>query len=162
MIRKAVFDDLATINEIYNQAVKQKYQTADTSPVSKKEREIWWANHNADKYPVFVYEKANQIVGWVSLSRYRGGRKALETVAEVSYYVHQDFQGQGVGNSLLEFAISKSRNFGFKNLISLLLGPNKRSIKLLEKFNFERWGCMPKTAIIDGEKHDHLYYGLRL
>ena len=162
MVRKAVFEDMESINEIYNQAVKHKYQTADTFPVSIGEREKWYLNHNTEKYPIFVYVKADQIIGWVSLSIYRGGRQALETVAEISYYVHHDFQGQGVGNSLMKFAISKSMEYGFRNLIALLLGPNNKSIRLLEKYNFERWGCMPNIAEIDGEEHDHLYYGLRL
>ncbi len=162
MIRKAVFDDLGSINEIYNQAIKQKYQTADTSPISMEKRKIWYLNHDTEKYPVFVHVQANQIIGWISLSAYREGRKALETVAEVSYFVHRDFQGKGVGNLLLKTAISKSKEYGFRNLIAILLEPNTRSIKLLEKFNFERWGCMPKIALIDGKEHDHLFYGLRL
>ncbi len=161
-IRKVEFDDLATINEIYNQAVKHKYQTADTEIVSLEARKGWFINHNTEKYPIFVLEVDKEIIGWMSLSAYRTGRKALETTAEVSYYVHNNYQNQGVGTFLLKSAIEISPEYNFTNLIAILLESNTRSIKLLEKFNFSRWGTLPKIALINGNNYDHLYYGLRL
>ncbi len=161
-IKKAVFDDLPAINEIYNQAVKHKYQTADINPITLEERKNWFINHNTEKYPVFVLEISNEIIGWMSMSAYRTGRKALETTAEVSYYVHKDQQGKGVGTFLLKSAIEISVEYNFTNLVAILLESNTRSIKLLEKFNFTKWGTLPKIAHIDGNNYDHLYYGLKL
>ena len=161
-IKKAQFDELSAINEIYNQAVKHKYQTADIDLVTLKERKNWFINHCIEKYPVFVFEVGNEIIGWMSLSAYRTGRKALETTAEVSYYVHNSYQNQGIGTFLLKSAIEISPEYNFTNLIAILLESNTRSIKLLEKFNFNRWGTLPKIALIDGSIYDHLYYGLKL
>ena len=161
-IRKAKTDDLRIINDIYNQAVVKKYQTADIELITMVSRKLWFINHNVEKYPIFVLENNNKIVGWVSLSSYRTGRKALETTAEVSYYVHNDYQNRGIGTVLLKSAIDISAEYNFKNLIAILLESNIRSIKLLEKFNFKSWGTLPKIAKIDGKYYDHLYYGLKL
>jgi phosphinothricin acetyltransferase len=44
----------------------------------------------------------------------------------------------------------------------MLIQNNEGSIKLLEKFGFERWGCMPEIVEFKGDKFDHLYYGLHI
>jgi len=161
-IREAVFEDTVIINEIYNQAVDHSYQTADINPISIKETQQWFTNHDVDSYPIYVALLDNEIIGWMSLSSYRKGREALETIAEVSYYIRKDFQGKGAGSFLLSSAIEIAAQYKFKNLIAILLAPNVKSIKLLEKFGFRRWGTLPKVAIIDNQYYDHLYYGLSL
>ena len=86
----------------------------------------------------------------------------MRFTAEVSYYIHQDYQGQGIGSKLMSFAIKKGKELNFKTLLAILLAFNVPSIKLLEKFNFSKWGCLPNIADFDGEVCSHLYYGLKL
>lgn len=162
MIRKAKLEDLESINSIYNQAVTEGFQTADLEPTSLEERKVWFQCHNDEKYPVFVMEKEGEVIAWLSLSPYRRGRKALESVAEVSYYILQEYQNQGIGTSFLKFAIEEAEKYDFKNLIAILLSFNFRSIQLLQKFQFKQWGAMPSIAHIDGQEVDHVYYGLKL
>ncbi len=109
MIRKATTKDLEAINNIYNQAVLHGYQTADTEIVTIKTRKDWFKNHDLINYPVFVFIKDETVVAWLSLSAYRPGRKALKTLAEISYYVHNDFQVHGIGTKLMEFALDVLR-----------------------------------------------------
>ena len=162
MIRKANATDLESINDIYNQAVLHGFQTADTETISLEERTEWFKNHDLENYPVFVVVIDEVVVGWLSLSAYRHGRKALSTLAEISYYVHNNFQGQGIGSELMRFALKVAPEYGFENLVAILLGANAGSIKLLEKFNFKPWGVLPNVARFGDEKVDHLYYGLVL
>jgi len=63
---------------------------------------------------------------------------------------------------IYDSAIEIAKQYNFKNLVAILLAPNIRSIKLLEKFSFHRWGTLPNVAIIDSQYFDHLYYGLKL
>ena len=88
-IRLAYREDLPVINEIYNQAVSQRFCTAHLSPVSLKKCEAWFATHDPDRFPVFVAVSGEQVSGWVSLGPYRSDRQALAHVAEVSYYVDE-------------------------------------------------------------------------
>lgn len=162
MIREAREDDLKAINDIYNQAVLQGMQTADTEIISLETRKNWFINHDLQNYPVFIYENENEVVAWISLSAYRPGRKALKTLAEISYYVHSDYQGKGIGTKLMEYALNIAPSYGFRNLVAILLGLNNRSIGLLEKFGFSKWGLLPDVAIFDNKTTDHLYYGLKL
>lgn len=161
-IRIARSGDLPTINDIYNQAVRQRFCTAHLKPINMEERELWFAYHDPGRYPVFVVENIQKIAGWVSLGPYREDRQALAHVAEVSYYVDERERGKGMGGRLLSHAVDVAPGFGFTILIAILLNKNPASIGLLEKFGFVSWGLMPGIALIDDQEADHLYYGLKL
>lgn len=161
-IRLAFEEDLFAINNIYNQAVNQRYCTAHLLPLSQTQQASWFKKHNPARYPVFVLVLDKQVSAWISLGPYRIDRQALDHVAEVSYYVEKGHQGKGLGTYLLKHAIGKAPDFGFSVLLAILLGRNQASIGLLEKLEFSCWGTMPGIAKIDDQEDDHLYYGLKL
>src|SRR3954467_3847361 len=102
-IRLAKADDLEAINSIYNQPIDERL-TADMTPISMAARTTWFTEHDSSAYPVFVYEINNQVVAWLSFSKYRPGRGAFKKTAEISYYVHNHFRQQGIGTALVQFA----------------------------------------------------------
>ena len=161
-IRKIEIADLDAVNEIYNQAIRSKYQTAETEETSLEYRRCWYEVHLSGNCPVFVLEEDGEVEGWISLREYRKGRRALRYTSEVSFYIRKDKQGQGIGTQLLKFAIDRAREISIKTLIAILLEPNTPSIRLLEKFNFQKWGDMPNVAVFDGIECNHQYYGLRI
>ena len=161
-IRKTNPGDLNQINNIYNQSIPSKTSTAHLLPVTMEEREVWFSKHSENKYPIFLAEENNKVLGWISISPYRTGRQALRFTGEVSYYIHEDHQNTGIATYLLAYVIDNCKKYEIKNLIAILMAHNTNSIKLLEKFNFEKWGTMPKILDIDGNEYDHLYFGLRV
>lgn len=161
-IRLAVEEDLPAINEIYNQAVQLKFCTAHLLPLNLEEQARWFGQHDPNRFPVHVSMQGKQVTGWMSLGAYRPGRQALDHVAEVSYYVHKDRKGEGIGSALLEHSIRMAPELGFSILIAILLGRNQASIGLLKKFGFSCWGSMSGIAKVDDVEVDHLYYGLKL
>lgn len=162
IIRYALIDDLKDIVAIYNQAIQRKNATADLKPIDTNSRLKWFEEHTQDKHPIFVCEINGQVIGWISLSPYRPGREALRFTAEVSYYIHSDFQGKGIGSQLLGFVIKECPKYQIKNLFAIILEHNVSSIKLVEGFSFEKWGLLPNVADFDGKEYGHLYYGLRI
>lgn len=162
MIRKADISDLESINDIYNQAVDSRNSTADLDFISLPERELWFTEHNEKKYPVFVYEIDNKVVGWLSVSPYRKGRRALESVVEVSYYIHNDYHRQGIGTELMSYILDNVGAYNISHIVCILLNINSGSIKLLEKFGFENWALLPDIVDLDGKICSHLYMGLSL
>ena len=160
LIRKAVFKDVASINDIYNSAVLKGY-TAHTIPITQADRFIWFHKHDNNAYPIFVAELAGQIIGWLSLSAYRPGRQALKHTAEISYYIAEEYRNQGIGTRLVKEALHEAPLYGFTNLISIILENNTGSIRLIEKAGFKKWGFLPEVANINGRLCGHLYYGLK-
>ena len=73
MIRFAIINDLERIVDIYNQAVPHKNATADLELIKRGQRISWFKEHNPESYPIFVKEIDGTVVGWCSLSPYRGG-----------------------------------------------------------------------------------------
>lgn len=160
--RLAKQSDLSAMTEIYNQAIVRKRCTADTETFTVEGRQPFFDAHQCEEYPLYVYEMDDKVVGYVYLSGYRPGRKAMRYIAEVSYYIHDDYQGQGLGTKLLGYAIDRATELGYRDLIAILLGFNEASIGLLKKFQFEEWGVLPNVADFDGDLCSHLYYGLKL
>jgi len=161
-IRLSEIKDLEALVEIYNQAIITHKSTADTETFTVNERMGWFNDHQCDEYPLYVYEVDDKVVGYVYFTGYRPGRKAMRHTAEVSYYIHKDYQRKGIGSEMLEFALVKAKELNFESLLAILLSVNIGSIKLLEKFGFEKWGCLPDIADFNGEKCSHLYYGLKI
>jgi L-amino acid N-acyltransferase YncA len=161
-IRFAVDRDLPALTEIYNQAIALQSATADITPVTSDERKAWLASHGVDTYPVFVADDQGTVTGYCSLSAYRPGRMALRHTAEISYYVHEGHRDRGVGSALIEHAIRQCPALDIKTLFAILLDVNADSVRILEKFGFERWGHMPNVADFGGAECGHLYYGRRI
>lgn len=161
-IRLAKHSDLESINRIYNQSVPTQCATADCFPVSMQQREAWFQKHTPEKYPVFVAETGQKIVGWLSFSAYRAGRRALRHTAEISYYIATDYQGKGIATQLFAYVLSNAQRYGISALLAILLEHNTASRKLLEKYGFERWGRLPDIVRFENRTASQLIYGRHL
>jgi len=153
-IRIAELKDLKAIVEIYNQAIAAGEKTADITPFSLDDRKSWFRDHDPDKYPILVAEEES-VVGYLTISAYRPGRMALRHTAEVSFFVHFDHHRKGIASRLLQYAIDMCPSLQ-------LVDSNQNSIRLLEKYGFNKWGYMPRVVEFEGIEYGHLYYGLRI
>jgi L-amino acid N-acyltransferase YncA len=162
MIRIASLDDLPAIVGIYNEAVEQRFATADLQPVSIDQRRAWFDEHDPSTLPIFVFDDDGLVRGWCSLSSYRSGREAVRGTAETSYYVGRDSQRRGIGSALVQHAVRESPGLGKHVLFAILLERNQGSIRLMTRCGFELWGKLPDVAVIEGEFVSHLYYGRKV
>jgi phosphinothricin acetyltransferase len=162
LIRQANELDIHSITRIYNDLVLNQPTTAQLDAVSLEDRVNWFNAHDRSKFPVFIAEFQGSFSGYLSLSPYRPGRRALDTSAEVSYFVARNAQGMGVGSQLLRHALDVCPSLKIKHVLAILLETNTPSIALLEKFGFQRWGHLPEIAEIQGQPVGQLYYGLAL
>ena len=161
-IRKAKKEDLERITEIYNQSIKKGNLTGDLKTYETSERLPWFNLHLNERFPIFVYENEGYVVGYAYLSVYRGGRGAFEDVAEISYYIDFEFHGNNIGSKLIQHSLEFAKESGFHSIVAILLKINKKSIGLLNKFGFEKWGELPEVANLHGKFVNHLYYGKKL
>ena len=69
-IRPALRQDLPAIVDIYNSTVATRQSTADLSPTTVAEREMWFAAHT-DKRPIYaLYDTDGTVLAWGSFSDY--------------------------------------------------------------------------------------------
>ena len=74
-IRPATIADLPAIVDIYNDAVADRFATADTSPVTVEQHTPWFDAHD-DEYPIYVLEHEGSASAWYPA---RGFRWAIAT-----------------------------------------------------------------------------------
>jgi L-amino acid N-acyltransferase YncA len=157
-VRLATEADLPAIDAIYNQAIAERFCTADLKPIGEQRRREWFDAHNVEWYPAFVYEE-DRVLGWLSLSAYRPGREALQDVAEISYYVDEAHRGKGIGSRLMEHALAESVRIKKRVLFAVIIEGNDASAALLKKFGFEQWGILPQVIACYGEVRAQIYLG---
>ena len=158
-IRFAKISDLGIITEIYNQSIPSQKSTGHTEPLKTKDQKEWFQKHDPNKYPVYVSELNNEVVGWCSLSPYREGRLAFKHTAEISYYIDQNYQRKGIASKLMNHALEQCKSLQLTTLVAFLMEHNIPSILLLEKHGFAKWGLLPKVANFNGKEFNHVIFG---
>ncbi|WKB36050.1 N-acetyltransferase family protein [Terrilactibacillus sp. S3-3] len=160
--REAQLRDLPGIVDIYNSTIPSRMVTADVEEVTVAEREPWFHAHYENKNrPLWVAEQAGKIIGWLSLSSFYG-RPAYHATAEISVYIDSNFRGQGLGTQFVSYALDHCREFGIKTVFAFIFGHNRPSLRLFERFGFEKWGVYPRVAELDGIERDLVVMGKRI
>ncbi len=160
-IRDAVEADLPAIVQIYNAAIPGRMATGDLEPVSVASRLAWFREHVPGSRPIWVLEIDGAIAGWLSLQAFYG-RPAYHATGEISVYVAPAHHRQGVGRRLLGEAIRRAPSLGLKTLLGFIFAHNEPSLRLFERFGFQRWGFLPRVADFDGGERDLVIVGLRV
>ena len=145
IIRNALLKDLTAIISIYNAVIQEGGFTADLKPYSVTAKKEWFSALKRNKN-IFVIEKDQALAGYFYFSSWREGRDALNSVAEISFYIAKDFRRQGLGNTIMSTAITKAKEKGFNHLLAILLDSNNASVALLKKHGFETAGHLPGIA----------------
>ena len=161
-IRFADINDLEQLVKIYNQAIIAGGATADMEPFTVTSRLPWFNDHQKDRYPIYVVELENHVIGYGCLSAYRKGRGALDTTAEISYYIDYDYHGRGIGKFLISYMMNDCDRLGLENLLAILIDVNRSSRKILENFGFKEWGLLPNVVNVNGIICNHLIMGINL
>jgi phosphinothricin acetyltransferase len=161
LIRDASESDLPDIVAIYNSTIPGRMVTADTEPVTVNDRLSWFHEHKKGFRPLRVAEDEGHVVAWLSFQSFYG-RPAYRATAEISIYVSEAHRKKGIGSMLLKRAITQGPGWGLKTLMGFIFAHNEPSLRLFEKYRFERWGHFPRVAELDGIERDLVIVGRRL
>jgi L-amino acid N-acyltransferase YncA len=92
-----------------------------------------------------VVRSGDNILGWAALSP-TSSRCVYAGVAEVSIYIGEKYNGQGIGTALLTSLIKASEENGFWTLQSGIIRENIASIELHKKCGFREIGIREKVG----------------
>lgn len=165
--RIATLEDLPTVVAIYNSTIASREVTADTEPVTVESRLNWFHEHQPERRPLWIIERADdtsgkpEILGWISYSNFYG-RPAYSGTAEVSIYIAEAWRGKGIGRYALTEAIAFAPQIKVHTLLGFIFGHNKPSLALFERFGFETWANFPRVANLDGIERDLIILGKRV
>ncbi len=155
-IRPATLQDLESITAIYNEAIETTTATFDMQPKTIEQQQKWFEAHD-DRHPIIVAEIDGQVVGWVSLTAW-SDRPAYDETAESSFYVKQDFRGQGIGRQLKQSIIERAKKLGYYTLIARVADGSHASLALNNEFGFVHIGTMKEVGKKFGKRIDvHIF-----
>jgi phosphinothricin acetyltransferase len=135
-IRLAITDDLPAINAIYNHYVHTSTCTYQTEPDTLADRQAWFEEHQG-KHPAIVMEQDGEVIGWASLSAFRG-RCGYRFSVENSVYVHHAHQGQGIGKALVLDLIERAKTLGYHTIVAGISADQTASRALHERLGFQQ------------------------
>ncbi len=160
-VRDAVEADLPAIVAIYNATIPGGMVTADTTPATVEGRRPWFRAHSPERRPIWVIEDQGAVCAWFSLSDFHP-RPAYHPTAEFSVYVDEAHRRRGLGDRLLRRGIERAPALGLRSLVGLVWAHNEPSLRLCAKYGFERWGFLPRVALLYGIERDLVIVGRRV
>lgn len=139
-IREMEKTDWSVVYNIYRQGMETNLATFTVEELSYEEFDQERLQEGR-----FVLLDGDQIAGWTTLKQaytipeYNG-------VAEVSIYIDNNYQGKGVGSTLLNYLIDYSEKIVFWTLESDIFANNYGSQRLHEKCGFRKVGYREKLG----------------
>lgn len=144
MLRKVSLKDASAIAEIYNHYVHETIITFEETEVNATEIENRIQAITA-KYPWIVFEENGEILGYAYGCEWRT-RSAYRFTAESAVYLRHDLSQKGIGSTLYQELLLQLKNQGIHAVMGVIGLPNEPSIKLHEKFGFEKVAHFPQVG----------------
>ncbi len=159
MLRETKKVDIDMISEIVNDNWKRVYkgyvnpQLLNDRGCEKRTCELK-ADFISGRLAEYVWEEQNQVVAMLSFGDTEDtDKKGAFEIWRI--YVALDFQGKGIGNSLLTFAEQKAKELGYKEIIIWAFKENVHALSFYQKHGY----------ILDKEEYlsePYLAMGVRL
>ncbi|AJR03811.1 GNAT family N-acetyltransferase [Siansivirga zeaxanthinifaciens] len=136
MIRPVTLEDAKQIVAIYNHYVLNTVVTFDETPFSVEDFEHKIASISS-QYPFIVYEEAGEILGYAYANKWRE-KAAYKYSVESTIYLKPEALGKHLGSLLYSELIQLLKAEKYHAVVGGLTLPNEASVKLHEKFGFEK------------------------
>lgn len=144
MIRPVNYADAQQLLNIYNYYVINTDVTFDLEPTSLKAFQEKLHSITKD-YPFIVYEENGEILGYAYAGKFRE-RPAYNATLESTVYVKHNQHGKQIGSILYAELLSQLKQTDCRVVLGVLTLPNEASVKLHEKFGFEKVGHLKEVG----------------
>lgn len=142
--------DLKIVKEIYDYYILNSTYTFHIDQISIKElKKFIFINH--PKYKSYLIYLGNKPCGYCYIVPY-SKRPSYNRTAEITIYLKPDYTQQGIGKQVLDKLIHIAQEVGIKVLMAGITATNQHSIRLFEKYGFEKCAHFKQV----GEKFNQL------
>lgn len=155
IIRIAAPADRAAIDAIYAHYVRTSTCTFEEQVESDEARRAWFDAHGP-AFPITVLEHDGTILGWASLSPWKS-RSGYRHSVELSIYLRPESCHQGLGRELMADLVARAEALGYHALIGGCSADQAASIRLHERFGFEKVAHFRETGLKFGRWLDVVY-----
>lgn len=158
-VRPATLHDSAQIAAIYNHYIATSHATFELEPIDAGEMRSRMVETFERGYPFLVCEINNEIIGY-AYGRYFRPRAAYKHSIEVSVYIKEGHERKGTGQVLYEKLFPEIFKGDYHAVIAGISLPNEASIRLHEKFGFEKVAHFREVGFKFGRWIDVAYWEL--
>jgi len=143
--RPARPEDAGQLAEIYNHYVLTSTITFEEEPVSASEMAARIRGIQSLSYPWLVATAANDLLGYAYAGKWKA-RAAYRHASEITVYVRAGQERSGVGSALYHQLLPALKACGVHAAIGGVALPNDASVRLHEKFGFEKCAHFPEVG----------------
>ncbi|GFE84082.1 hypothetical protein GCM10011487_60820 [Steroidobacter agaridevorans] len=161
LIRPATLDDAGQIAEIYNHYVLTSTITFEEEPVSAPEMAQRIADIQATSLPWFVATRDHRVTGFAYAHKWKV-RAAYRHSTEVTVYVRSGLDNSGTGSRLYAQLFAALKAVGAHAVIGGVALPNEASLRLHQKFGFEKVAHFKEVGFKFNRWVDVTYWQLTL
>jgi L-amino acid N-acyltransferase YncA len=147
-IRELREEDWPAVRAIFEQGIATKNATFESEAPSWES----WDRSQLDGHRYVAVEQ-ERVVGWVAAHPV-SSRPCYAGVVEHSVYVHDDWQGKGIGRALLERLFQSTEEAGIWTIQTGIFPENEASLALHEKCGFRVVGTQERLGKLDGVWRD--------
>jgi L-amino acid N-acyltransferase YncA len=148
------------VMDIFNHYITQSFAAYGDQPVEYQHFNRFL--EIARGYPaVVVKDEADHIVGFAFLHPYRS-ESTFRRVAEITYFIHPDHTGQGLGTMILEQFIEAAQAQGIETFLASISSRNGMSLQFHSKKGFVECGRFRRIGRKFGEDFDVVWMQLDL
>lgn len=152
MIRPATINDAQQLADLYNYYIRHTLITFEEEELTTDQFAERIQKISAN-YPFIVFEENGEILGFAYGNKWRE-RSAYRFALESSVYVKQGHFGKKIGARLYEQLFQDLKKQGCKQVIGVITLPNDTSVKMHEKFGFEKAAHFKQVGLKFGQWSD--------
>ncbi|NDW11846.1 N-acetyltransferase family protein [Bacteroides sp. 214] len=151
-------EDLLFVKEIYDYYILHTTVVYFTEPISIETLKSF-IPIGISQYPSYliIEEESNIPVGFCYCARFKP-REAYDITTEATIYFKPEHTGKGYGYKAMELLEIIIREKGIKNILAVIDGANKASLRFFENCGFEQCGCIKQVAQKFGKELDVVFY----
>lgn len=153
--RQPQVQDLRSLAEIYNYAVRETATTFETEEKTPDHLESFIQGDNPNR--MLVAAVGDEVVAYVATSPF-SQRKAYSQVFELMVYVHPAWQRRGIGSALLREIHQGDFLDGLHAVLVLINKDNTYLHRVFEKVGYSYKGEMTDVALKFGKRHSLVLY----
>jgi L-amino acid N-acyltransferase YncA len=160
-VRSALPEDALAVSEIYNHYVRTSTITFEEEPVSASEMAARIREIQSLSYPWLVAVAGTDVQGFAYGGKWKV-RAAYRHSSEITVYVRAGLERSGVGSALYRQLLPALKDLGVHAAIGGVALPNDASVRLHEKFGFEKCAHFREVGFKFNRWVDVAYWELML
>ena len=153
-IRPVAEADFQALTEVYNHHVRHSLAAYPDEVVGPEFFSSKWDRN--PEHPFLVVEVGGAVRGFAYLSPFHFA-STMSGTAALTYFLHPDITGGGIGSRLLERLLAAGERLGVRNFLANVCSHNEGSLRFHRRHGFVECGRFRSVGVKFGRPFDMVW-----